>query len=129
MTLDISQVLYASTLDTLKNVEPDITGTVTVPSQSYAAAQTRTFTSTQTLDRTDMSIQAQIELSIDSSKKHITRTTIDFATYFVTTFNYYIVGDAITVMLVVWNADGVSSHTCPGFTADYTIKQFAAPFD
>lgn len=129
MTLDITQILFASSMDTFKNVLPNITGTLTVPGSSFSAAQTKTYTATETLDRDNMTIQTQANFSFDSSNYHLTRTTLDRSANFRVTFGFYINGDTITLLLVVWNADGVSGHTLTTFDVDYTIRQFAAPFD
>ena len=126
--IDITKVIFASSIDTFKNVKPDTTGTLTIPSQSYAAAQTRSFTSSSTLDRGNMSIQTVANFSFDSSKHHVTRTTMNVDANFRCTFGFYINGSTITLLVVVWNVDGVSGHTLSTFDVDYTVKQFAAPF-
>lgn len=129
MTIDITQVLFASSIDTFKNVEPDITGTLAVPSQSYTAGQIRSFTASSSLDRNNMSVQTTANFSFDSSNYYVTRRTLSVNANFSTTFGFYINGSTITLLVVVWNADGVNGHTLPAFSVDYVIKQFAAPFD
>lgn len=129
MTLDITQILFASSMDTFKNVEPSISGTLTIPGSSFSAGQLKSYTATESLDRTDMTIQTQANFSFDSSKYYTTRTTLSRSANFVTTFNFYINGSTINLLVLVWNADGVSGHTLTTYDVNYTIRQFAAPFD
>lgn len=129
MAIDITKVLFYSNIDTFKNVEPHVTGNLAIPSTSYAAGQTKTYTQSFPINRANMVAQTMTEFSFDPNKWHVTRTTLDVNTYFRATFAFYMNGANMTLRIVTWNADGVTARTCPAWNVDYVVKLFAAPFE
>lgn len=128
MAVDIPQVQFSSTIDTFKGVEPDVTGEITVPSQSYSASQTRNFSTTIALDRTDATTQILFEYSFRSGRWYAPRGNEDFQTNFRAFCFFSTSGDTLTATCTVWNADGVSSHSLTGFSVAIVVKKFVAPF-
>lgn len=126
--IDITKVLFYSDIDTFKNVIPDVTGTINIPSLSYSSGQTRTYTTTFSIDRLNAATQTMIRFSFANTRYYTTRTTVDVNAYFRATFSFVVNGSNMTLRILVWNADG-STRTSPAWSADYIVKKFAAPFN
>lgn len=131
MTLDITQVIFASTIDTFKNI-PTSSSVISVPSQSYTSAQLRTFTTTvELLNENAITLILQ-NYSFDSSRYYVGSHVVLFSTESVTT-NFQIItqcsisGTTLTATTYVLNVD-VSSHTVPAFDVTIGVRRFTTPF-
>lgn len=131
MTLDATQVVFATTIDTFKNL-PTSTGSISVPSQSYTSGQVRSFTTSIDLVKTDAVTLMLHNYSFDSLKFYIGTNLVLFGADSVTT-NFQIVtqgnmtGATLNIETLVLNVD-VSSHSVPAFTVDIEARRFATPF-
>lgn len=128
MSLDITQVIFSTTIDTFMNELPNATGSLSVPAQSYTSGQTRSFSTTIPLDREDALAQIVHRYSFDDDKFYTASGTVTInANFRVITF-FGTSGATLTVDSLVWNADA-STHTSPAFTLDIIAKRFVGPFD
>lgn len=129
MTLDITKVQYATTVDTFKNVEPHATGTLSVPAGSYAAGTFQSFSTSIPLERDDMTIQILQNFSFRSSRHYITSYVQEFPDgNFGAQTRAYVTGDTLSVTCFVNNRTG-STQSLSAFTIAITAKRFVTPFD
>lgn len=128
MTLDITNTLFSSTIDTFKNIEPSKTGQISVPNQSYSAGQYRAFSTSITLDETGAVSEVLQNFSFDSSKYWVgTFVQTSVNANFLAQTRMTMSGTTLAVDLyVINNTGGVQS--VPAFTLDLQVRQFSAPF-
>lgn len=127
MTLDYTKVLLASGIDTFKN-EPTISGSISVPGQSYTAGQYRTFSTTIALERTDAATQILQNYSFQSTRYYSGAYVVVNASNFQHQTRMYINGSTLYVDLYVINQIG-STNTLSAYTLNIEAKRFVGPFE
>lgn len=128
MTLDISNVQYATTHDTFKNYDT-VEGSISVPSQSYTAGQFRSFTTSIPLERADATIQVLQNFSTDSAKFYIgSFVQVNPDANFIAQTRMTLNGDSLTAVCYVSNAVGTTESVTP-FTVTILVKRYVTPFD
>lgn len=127
MTLDITQVIYASTIDTFKNFD-STTGSISVPAQSYNAGQYRSFNTTIALDETDAVVQVLNNFSFQSSRYYIgTFVQENPDANFIAQTRMTLSGSTLSVDLYVSNITG-AIQSLSAFTLSIEVRRFTGPF-
>lgn len=127
MTLDITQIIFASTINTFKNFDTT-TGSISVPNQSYTAGQYRTFTTTIDIAEADATMQVLQNYSFDSSKYYSGMfVQVNPNANFIAQTRMSLNGTTLTVDLFVANITG-GTVSVPAFTVDLQIRRFLTPF-
>lgn len=127
MTLDITKVRYAASLDTFKNV-PSIQGSISVPSTSYGPVTYKSYSTTITLSETGAAANVYQNFSFDSSKYYVgNNTEIAVDVNFKVQTRISRSGTTMTVTCyVINNTTGTVSNTA--FTLDAYVRQFVSPY-
>ena len=128
MTLDITQVIFSSTIDTFKNYD-STSGSISVPNQSYTAGQYRAFNTTIALDETDAVVQVLQNFSFQSTKYYLGMFIQENPNAnFIAQTRMTISGSTLTVDLYVANITG-GTVSVPAFTLDIYVRRFTGPFN
>lgn len=128
MTLrGVDKVVLSSTLWTFKNYT-STSGSISVPSEAYAVAEYKKFTTTIALDRTNATIQALQTFSFASTKAYFGFMQESPNANFIAQPRMTITSDTLTVDLYVANiAPGI--EIVPAFTLDIEVRRFITPFE
>jgi hypothetical protein len=126
MAIDVTKIIYSTTLDLLKNL-PNNTGSISVPNQSYTAGQYRTFTTTINLDRTDAFTTKRYNFSFSSANHFLNDTQVAVNANFDAQVRSTITGSTMTVACYVINQTA-GTVSVPAFTLNITVQQFVGPF-
>lgn len=128
MTLDITQVQYASTIDTFKNF-PSTTGSISVPSQSYTAGQYRAFNTDIGLTESNAVTQVLQNFSFSSANYYVgAYVQAKPNSNFVAQTRMTMSGTNLHIDLYVVNQTG-STVSVPAFTVNFEVRRFIAPFN
>lgn len=126
MSVDPTQVIFSTTIDTLKNYDT-VSGTVSIPSSSYTVGQYKSYSTTIDLGRSDTIRNTTIVSSTASS----TYWVGDFAQFnpqsgYLAQTRLSVSGTTATLTVFVVRTSGGASVSA--FDVTITMKLFTTPF-
>lgn len=127
MTLDITGVIFSTTINTFKNY-PTASNSINIPSQSYTAGQYRVFTVTVNLDIIDSIGQILNNFSFASSNYYIGGLIqVNANSNFIVQTRARTTSSQVSIDIYVINNTG-GTLSSPAFTFTVDVKRFTAPF-